>query len=158
MRKILIDTRIWVLSLKLPFMPVTDSDFGMAEKARDWLVQEFVNSNRILVSSQLVAEVFHVLTRRGRKLPCRQAEILLLEILEHDFVSFKHADEATLLKSIRMSCESGVHIWDYLVVLPFEHEVEVIFTMDPHFQNDSFMKIARIENPLGIWRSEGKAS
>lgn len=158
MKRILIDTRIWVLVLKLPFMPVTDTDFETAKKAKDWIVKEFVDSNKILFSSQLISEIFHVLTRRGRKLPSKQAELLLLEILEKNFVFFKPVAKDTLREAIKISSGSGIHIWDYLVVLPFQGEVDIIFTMDPHFQDDSFRKIARIDNPLGIWRSEGKTS
>jgi len=49
---------------------------------------------------------------------------------------------------------SARHIWDYLIVLPFENDINRIITMDPHFNHPTLSSIAKIENPINIWKSE----
>jgi hypothetical protein len=54
-----------------------------------------------------------------------------------------------------LSKQTGIHIWDFLIYLPFEREVEKIVTTDPHFNISFFKQQVLIENPIGIWKKEG---
>lgn len=67
-------------------------------------------------------------------------------------ISYETVKEAYLL-----SIRSNIHIYDYLVVLPFRGEVEEIYSSDKHFQHSSFTSIANVINPLKGWITiEGK--
>jgi predicted nucleic acid-binding protein len=157
MSRILIDTRIWALGLKYPFIIPEDEDYKLAEKAHHLISIKLKGKReRVFISSQLAAEIFHVLTKRGRRLPETQAKSLLTEILLLENVSYRHIEKEVFLAAMGESSKSGIHIWDYLVFLPFKGEVRTIYTMDPHFNDKSFRDHTGIENPFGIWRSEGQ--
>jgi hypothetical protein len=56
-----------------------------------------------------------------------------------------------------LSTRSNIHIYDYLVVLPFKGEVEEIYSSDQHFQHPDFTSVAKVVNPLEEWITiEGK--
>lgn len=152
----LIDTRLWALAWKYPFMPSSDPAFRLAGRAHEFLRGKTSSQNRILISSQLAAEIYHVLTKRGRRLAPDQAAALLNELLGRKLVIYRHITQRVFERAMETSSKSGIHIWDYLVVLPFEGEVEVIYTMDPHMRDATFRQIGRVENPLGIWKTEGE--
>lgn len=156
MKQILIDTRIWVLALKLPLFKETDFDYPLSIKARE-CVDENLKNNGILISSQLASEIYSVLTTRGRKLPSAQAAKLVKDILERENVTYKVISIEVFKRAMDLSAESGIHIWDFLVVLPFEGEIDLIYTMDPHFRDKSLNQIAKIENPIGVWKKEGQS-
>lgn len=61
--------------------------------------------------------------------------------------------ESCLFKSL----VSNIHIYDYLVALPFKGVVERIYSADSHFQHQDFTEIAEVINPLSPWiLTEGK--
>jgi hypothetical protein len=57
----------------------------------------------------------------------------------------------TVKEAYMLSIRSNIHIYDYLVVLPFKGEVEEIYSSDQHFQNPDFTYIATVINPLENW-------
>jgi hypothetical protein len=47
---------------------------------------------------------------------------------------------------------SGIHIWDFLCVLPVVEKIEQIYTCDSHFKNRVFTDFNKpIENPIAFW-------
>jgi len=76
-------------------------------------------------------------------------------LINHKSVEFKTTSKETISRAFELSASSRIHIWDYLVVLPFENDINRIITMDPHFNHPTLSSIARIENPINIWKSEG---
>lgn len=155
MNRTLIDTRIWALALKVAYMTKSDPDYSLADRAKS-LVVDTLKKDRVLVSAQLMGEIYHVATRRGIRLPSDDVVTYLNNLLEKDNVLFDITGEETVKKAIELSSKYNVHVWDFLVVLPFETAVDIIYTMDPHFQNPYFQKIAKLENPLGVWKVEGQ--
>jgi len=71
-------------------------------------------------------------------------------------VEYSDIQKNMLIKARELSAETGIHIWDFLVGIPFVNEIETIYTTDPHFNNKRFTEWARIENLLGIWKTEGE--
>ena len=52
-------------------------------------------------------------------------------------ITYEIVKEAYLL-----SINLNIHIYDYLVVLPFKGEGEVVYSSDPHLQHSDFTSIA----------------
>ena len=154
--KILIDTRIWSLGLKAPFLEKNDPHMRLATQAASFLKKTLNRNTDLLFSSQLIAEIYHVLTQRGKKMPPNQAKLLIGDLLERGGTLYRPISQATFLNAMGASAASGIHLWDYLVVLPFEDMLDRIYTMDPHFRHASFQTLCPIENPLGIWKTEGQ--
>lgn len=154
--KILIDTRIWVLALKAPFLEKNDPQMRLAARAAAFLKRTLNGNTNLLFSSQLIAEIYHVLSQRGKKMPAAQARALITELLERGGAVYRPISQSIFLRAMDISAISGIHLWDYLVVLPFEETLDRIYTMDPHFQHPSFQTFCPVENPLGIWKTEGQ--
>ena len=57
-----------------------------------------------------------------------------------------------VIEAIQLSMKSGIHIWDYICVLPLYNHVEILYSCDEHFKHKSFKSLGpKIENPLDIW-------
>jgi hypothetical protein len=153
----LIDTRLWVLSLRAPVAAPGSRLAELGEHARR-VVAAARAEGVLLFTSQLVAEIQHVLTSRGSsRLPPDRARDYLRQLLAAPRSRFRTPSRRQLLRALDLSAESSIHVWDYLVVLPWEGEVDRILTMDPHYRHRHFADLATVENPLGLWRHEGQA-
>ena len=155
--RILIDTGIWGLGFKAPFLAAQDSVFQDATEAQTFLRTTLETNAELLFSSHLLAEIYHVLTASGNQIPSDQAKRLIDDLLARRGTLFRPVTQAVLSRSLYISGTSDIPVWDYLVALPFEDTVDKIFTIDPHFQHPSLAGLAQIENPLGIWKSEGES-
>ncbi|MBL7073647.1 hypothetical protein ISS37_00195 [candidate division KSB1 bacterium] len=154
MMRVLIDTRLWGLALKVPYYDDKDPVKEYALQA-DHFIRERLEQDLICVTTQLLAEIHHVLTTRGRKLPSSDAEVVVKEILDSERSIFRNPNKDTILQALRLSTKCDIHIWDFLLVLPFKGELDRIYTMDPHFRECKHLQVAPVENPLGVWRLEG---
>ena len=152
--KTLVDTNIYVLALKHPIITTDSPDYQLSIKAKV-VFRDTLNNDDVLISGQLVAEVYHVLTQRGKKMPPDKAYIYIQDILRRDNVTFKGITKKVYRKALKFSAKTKIHIWDFLVVLPFEGEIDRVLTMDSHFQDERLSQIAPVENPIGVWRTEG---
>ena len=153
--RILIDTRIWGLALKAPYYADADPVKDVAAKA-EMFVRLSAKEHTVCLSTQLVAEIYHVLTARGKKLAKRKAGVLVNDLVRSPKVVYKSVGISAVQQALMLSAQTGVHIWDFLVVLPFQDELDKIYTMDPHFKNCKALQIADVENPMGIWTVEGR--
>jgi hypothetical protein len=154
--RVLIDTRIWVLALRAPVAPAGSALARLGERARE-IVQRTRSEATILFTPQLVAEIQHVVTSRGpNRLPAPVARDYLLQLLADRRSRFRGLSRRQLHRALDLSAESGVHIWDYLVTLPWQGEMDRLVTMDPHYRHPHFREIGPVENPLGLWRHEGQ--
>jgi len=154
--KILIDTRIWTLGLKAAFLAPDDPTLRHASAAQSFLKRTLKKKMQLLFSSQLVAEIYHVLTQRGRKIPGLQARQLVSDLLSRKTSIYRGVSEGVFSRCLELSAVSGIHVWDYLVAFPFEDGIDRIYTMDPHFQQTDFLSLAQVENPIGPWKTEGQ--
>jgi len=56
--------------------------------------------------------------------------------------------------AIKLSKESGIHIWDFLCVIPILDHISIAYTVDIHFTHEIFQKLGlKVRNPLGKWIS-----
>jgi predicted nucleic acid-binding protein len=154
--RVLIDTRIWVLALRAPVAPAGSSLARLGERARE-LVVRLREEATILFTPQLVGEIRHVLTSRGSaRLPAAVARDYLHQLLADRRSRFRTLSRRQLQLALDLSAESGVHLWDYLVVLPWQGQIDRLLTMDPHYRHPHFREVGPVENPLGLWRHEGQ--
>jgi len=152
----LIDTRVWVLALRSPAIEPQAPLADLAGRAAV-LVRDAIEHELVLFTPQLVAEIHHVATSRLR--PRSLGTVVrdyLHAILARRHTRFRPATRSHVDEALSLSAESGVHVWDYLVVLPWRGRIDRVITMDPHYRHAHFGTLARIENPLGLWRTEGQ--
>ena len=155
MARVVIDSRIFSMALKFPFLPLSHPDYALAQQAQEFVAKR-IEDDDILLSAQVAAEVHHVLTQRGHKVPDELAGELLSDLLACPEVHYAAPDFPTFLSALKLSSKTGIHIWDFLTVLPFEGRVETIHTMDPYFRECRELQIATVANPFGEWRKEGQ--
>jgi hypothetical protein len=152
----LIDTRVWVLALRAPLYPAGSGLAELAGRAAA-LVTTALTAEVVLFTPQLVGEIHHVTTARVR--PRMESALVaryLRQVLGRRNVRFRDGGRPRTLAALERSAASGIHVWDYLVVLPWERAIDRIVTMDPHYRHPHFTTLARVENPLGLWRTEGE--
>lgn len=155
MKRTLIDTRLWVLALKRAVYEQGTEEHELGTRAQQ-VIEACLEHDHILLSGQLLSEVYAVATGRGRRITPTVVRGYIDTILSAPRARFlgTHADH--YLEAIDRSSRSGIHIWDFLVVLPFRDSLDRIVTMDPHFRDPIFGDIATIENPMGVWKVEGQ--
>jgi hypothetical protein len=145
-----------VLALRAPLYPAGSGLADLAGRAAG-IVESALAADVVLFTPQLVGEVHHVTTARVR--PRMESSLVaryLRQVLGRRNVRFRDGGRLRTLAAIERSAASGVHVWDYLVALPWEGEIDRIVTMDPHYRHAHFTGLARVENPLGLWRTEGE--
>ncbi|MCS7264400.1 MAG: hypothetical protein NZ805_06170 [Armatimonadetes bacterium] len=152
---ILIDTRLLGLALKAPYYGEHHLVRPIAEQAQRF-VREQVDSQVLAVSPQLLGELYHVLTERGLRITKTLAQQLVDDLLQGANIIYRSPDVAIIQEAIALSARTCVHIWDFLIVLPFRGILERIYTTDPHFLSCKNLQVAPVENPLGLWVTEGK--
>lgn len=55
-------------------------------------------------------------------------------------------------EALRLSSLSGIHVWDYLCIIPLKGLIEVAYTNDRHFLHASIKSlIPKVKNPVGKW-------
>ncbi len=55
-------------------------------------------------------------------------------------------------EALRLSSISGIHIWDYLCIIPLKDMVDVAYTNDKHLLHPTIRSLVpSIENPVGKW-------
>jgi hypothetical protein len=154
---ICIDTEIWTFAQKVPDpSKFTDkSEYNKAlrihKKASGFLNQKISESDICMTNHQL-CEIFHSLAFRGMKLPHEYVSKYCNQLLSSKFMHWYQVSENHVKQAINYSIKSGIHIWDYLCVLPLYNDVKVIFSCDDHFRHDTFRSLGpKIENPIGEW-------
>lgn len=74
-------------------------------------------------------------------------DLLLSERVVKIPVTVSHVKEA-----LKLSKESGIHVWDFFCIIPIKEYIDVIYSVDKHFLHETFQKLGiKIENPLKIW-------
>ncbi|MHA1377645.1 MAG: hypothetical protein ACTSRG_04585 [Candidatus Helarchaeota archaeon] len=152
MKEVFIDTELWSFALKKP-LEKKPNLLKRYKQAKDFLMTRF-KEDIIYISSHQLSEIFHVLSFRGNKLPIKFTinyiekvmKLKNIKIINNNLIHFK--------KSMELSQESNIHIWDFLCVLPVIYQIEIIYTCDTHFKAEVFKNFKRsIQNPLDFWLS-----
>jgi hypothetical protein len=105
----------------------------------------------------LLAEIFEELTRKGNQIPADQSERLLSDLLLRKGTVYRPVSQNVMERCVHLSAINNIPVWDYLIAVPFEDQIDRIYTIDPHFEHSSLSGLAEIENPLGLWREEGES-
>ena len=76
----------------------------------------------------------------------------ILEGILNDFMTVKFyiapLEIEHIAKSVKLSLESDIHIYNYLVVILLEDIVSKIYSADKHFMHMHFTKLAKNRNLL----------
>ena len=152
--RIVIDSPLWALGLKAPFLSAHDPILTTATAAQSFLRETLKKNWDLLFSSQLLAEIFEELTRKGNQLPADQSERLLSDLLLRKGTVYRPISQSVMERCVHLSGVNNIPVWDYLIAVPFEDQIDRIYTIDPHFEHSSLSGLAEIENPLGVWKPE----
>jgi len=151
---IFIDTEIWSFAQKKPdkkkFGEGYEKALEMHKKSKGFLLQKV--DEEILMSYHQILEIYHILSFRGLKIPKDFALEYVNGILGAENILKREATPEHCRAAIEASARSGIHVWDFLCILPVVEEVDAIYTCDRHFLNDEFKRLAaEVINPLGEW-------
>lgn len=103
MTKLLIDTNIWIyLYAKHP------SD--KYKKSRTLIQNEFTN---ILLSTQILGELYHVLTKKKLRTP-HEASAIILETIHHFHIT--EIDSSKVVQALSLHSKYGYSYWDSLIL------------------------------------------
>lgn len=146
MPRIIIDTNIF----KYAFVVPKDQEYlDIHQKANRFFIRMTQDREvRVLITSYQAAEIQEVFRKVGADKSTREMVFRLLN--SGKFVR-KDLTWEYMEKSFQLSLSSGIHIYDYLVVTPFENDVDEIYSADEHFQHQDFTALAPVRNPISGW-------
>lgn len=154
---IFVDTEIWSIAQKKPNRAKFPDDESYREalrlhrKARE-LIRDALRRHVIYMSYHQICEIYHVLGFRGSRLPLDRVQKFILAILASKKIVKIPVNFSHIVRALELSTRSGIHLWDFLCLLPVIEYIEVAYSMDKHFRHPVFKKLGiRIENPLGTW-------
>lgn len=140
--KIFLDTNLWV------YLYSDDSDKGKAHIIRN-LVDEYFED--IVISTQVVGEFFHVLTKKGLK-GKGEAKQMVLDLIAN-FTSVEVL-QASVVKAIDINMRDGYSYWDSLIISSaLESNCSVLFTEDMH-DGQVIENRLKIENPFQSYETQ----
>ena len=154
---VFIDTCIWSLAYKIPRKNRFKGEEEYKEalelhiKASEFLKKN-LEDNIIYMTYFQVMEIFHVLGFRGTKLQLKIAKSITDYILKSPKIVKVEIPPTIYKKCLELSAETGIHIWDFLCILPLKDLIDKAYSMDKHFQHKVFKELGiHVENPFGIW-------
>ncbi len=154
---IFIDTQLWIFAQKIPKKEKfrDDNSYNQMvefhQTSQKFLAQK-IQTEEIAMTNHQLGEIFHALAYRGDKLKLEFSKKFCLQLMDSESIHLYLITNEDLKECISLSGESGIHIWDYLCIIPLLREILEIFTCDTHFQNESFQKLGKpITNPLTQW-------
>jgi predicted nucleic acid-binding protein len=155
--RIFVDTQIWVYAFKRPLREGFASSgeyeeaLQMHGKATEFLRDALLN-HVIYITTHQLAEIFHALAFRGVRMDSRQALDLVEKIARSSRTVVVEVRRRHYREALRMSSLSGIHVWDYLCILPIKDLIEAAYTNDKHFLHPTIKSLLpKIENPIGRW-------
>lgn len=155
--KIFIDTELWIFAQKIPdrsnFQNTIEYDnvLNLHQKSSEFLKRNITESEISMTYHQL-CEIFHALAFRGKKAPVPIASKYCNQLLSSKFMHWYQVFDKHIKEAMKLSMKSGIHIWDYICILPLYSDVEILYSCDEHFKHKSFESLStKIVNPLDIW-------
>ena len=155
--RVFIDTELWIFSRKVPD-PSKFMDSSKYEKMKEIhnlsnsFFSERLQKDEILMTHHQLCEIYHALAFRGLKIPKKDAIEFCNKLIDRSFITLYNNSIEDIKRSFELSTESGIHIWDYLCILPLYKDVDLLYSCDKHFQHSTFRSLGVIiENPLNEW-------
>ena len=154
---VFVDTQIWVYAFKrpskekIPDETLYNRALKMHEKARE-LIRRLLVEDTIYITAHQLAEIYHALAFRGVKMSIEEAHGIVEKLARSSKTVIVEVKRKHYREALRHSSLTGIHVWDYLCVIPLRNLVDIAYTNDKHFLHPSLSSmIPRIENPVGEW-------
>lgn len=154
---IFIDTQLWVFAQKKPSKEkftennLYEEFLSLHEKSKIFL-SEKIRSEEIAITIHQLGEIYHSLAFRGDKLSRAFCVNYCEQLIDAQFLHWYPLTFDHIRQCLKLSSENGIHVWDYICVVPLIHDIDEIFSCDIHFQDESFRKFTKsIINPLDRW-------
>ena len=113
-----------------------------------------MRNTNIFISKFQLAEIYHALAFRGNTLSLFEAKKVMLTIKHSSSFVISSVSLDSFESSLNLSSSSGIHIWDYLCIVPIQHNIYRFYTNDVHFKHKSFQGMSvEITNPLSFWET-----
>ncbi len=123
----------------------------MHGKANGFTHDALVNHTIYIITHQL-AELFHALAFRSVRMKSRQALDIIEKIVRSSRTMLVEVKKRHYREALRLSSLSGIHIWDYLCIIPLKSIIDIAYTNDRHFLHPTIKSlIPKVENPLEKW-------
>lgn len=134
--KIFIDTNLWV------YLYADDSDKEKTDDIRSLVDNHFED---IIISTQVLGEFFHVLTRKGLK-GKEEARQMVLDMAAN-FTSMEVL-QTSVVKAMDISIRDGYSYWDSLILaVALDNYCSILYTEDMQ-DGQIIEERLKIENPF----------
>lgn len=154
---VFIDTQLWVYAFKKPRRNgfISNEEYERAIQIHSKAVR-FIHStllnNIVYITTHQLAEIFHSLAFRGIKMDYRQALNIIEKIAKSTRTVIVEVKRRHYREALRLSSLSGIHIWDYLCIIPLKGLIDIAYTNDKHFLHPTMKSlIPKVENPVREW-------
>jgi len=143
---VLVDSNIWLYA----YAKARQKEYEEIHQLARSFFQNLIQNPKIKIAttSYHISEIIDLLRKANVDKQTR------IEIFE-GFKSAKFIIKELVIDDIevcfKQSLHSGIHIYDYLVVLPLKGMVSKIYSADNHFQHQDFKEIAEVVNPISPW-------
>jgi len=154
---IFIDTQIWVYAFKKPRRKsfASKEEFEEASRIHDKasrFVRDALLNHVIYITTHQLAEIFHALAFRGVRMNRSEALSITEKLMRSSRTVLVEVKRKHYKEALRLSNLSGIHVWDYLCILPLKNMIDIAYTNDEHFLHPTIKSlIPKIENPVGKW-------
>ena len=110
------------------------------------LIQNASIKYPILITTHQLVEIYYALTFKGR---INRKDVL--NIIE----KISRSSRTLVIEvNLKLSSLSGIHLWDYLCVIPLKGLIDIAYTNDKHFLDKTSKNLVpKVENPVGKWIS-----
>jgi len=154
---VFIDTQLWIYAFKKP----QRENFLSGEEYEEALqihgkamkfMHNVLTSHMVHITTHQLAEIFHALAFRGVRMNSRQALNIVEKIMKSSRTIVVEVRKRHYREALRLSSLSGIHIWDYLCIIPLRGQIDVAYTNDKHFLHPTIKSLVpKVENPIGKW-------
>ena len=155
--QIYIDTELWVFAQKSPDSSKFKDNaeykrmLNFHIKSKEFLKEQFAN-NTISMTTHQLCEIYHALGFRGQKMEPAELMEYCNKLATNKIIIWYTISNDIITQAVNLSSNSRIHIWDYVCVLPLYNDVEIIYSCDDHFRDETFQSLGpKIENPIGDW-------
>ncbi len=155
--KVFIDTQIWVYAFKKPKEEGFKSRDAFEEALQTHgksvrFLQNALAKHEIYITTHQLAEIYHALAFRGIRMNVRQALEIIDKIMKSSKTVLVEVKKRHYREALKLSGVSGIHVWDYLCVIPLKELIDVAYTNDRHFLHPTLRNLVpKVENPVGKW-------
>lgn len=154
---IFIDTQLWIYAFKKPqrggFASREEYEEALLmHRKANKLIRDALVSHVIYLTTHQLVEIFHALAFRGVKIDRKEALDIVEKISESSKTVIVEVKRRHYKEALRQSSLSGIHVWDYLCIIPLKGMINTAYTNDKHFLHPSIKSLVpEIINPLGKW-------